>query len=170
VTRSSGPPSAGEAAHSHRRRSEVPSVRAREGHLEPNTTPTGRRFTDGAVAPTVIGKGTRVRGDIETGDAIEIRGVLEGDCVTSAHCIVHEGARVLGNIGATALVVAGEVEAGVLAAEKVELRASARVVATIRTRVIAIRDGAFYQGQIEDADEAGGPSLFKDRRRNPPQQ
>lgn len=113
----------------------------------------------------MIGRGTRVRGDLESGDAIEIHGHLEGDCQTSAHCVVHEGARVLGNIAAAALVVAGEVEAGLLSADKVELRATARVVATIRTRVIAIGDGAFYQGQIEDAEATGSPSLVKDRRR-----
>jgi cytoskeletal protein CcmA (bactofilin family) len=115
----------------------------------------------------VIGPGSRVRGDLESGDPIEIHGHLEGDCQTSAHCVVHEGARVLGNIAAAALVIAGEVEAGVLSADKVELRPSARVVATIRTRVIAIGDGAFFQGQIEDAESTSGPSLLKDRRRGP---
>jgi len=54
--------------------------------------------------------------------------------------VVHEGARVLGNIEAAALVVAGRVEAGLLEADKVELRASANVVAAIRARVLVIAD------------------------------
>lgn len=45
---------------------------------------------------------------------MEIRGTLEGDCQTSARCVVHEGGRVLGNIEAAALVVAGKVEGGLL--------------------------------------------------------
>ena len=140
----------------------------REGCLKPTTSPDGRRFTDGAQpAATVIGHGARVRGDMDSDGPVEIHGTLEGDCQTSAHCIVHEGARVLGNITAAALVVAGEVEAGVLWAEKVELRASARVVATIRAHVIAIRDGALYQGQIDKVDATGGPSFLKDRREGP---
>jgi len=93
---------------------------------------------------------------------------VEGDCQTSGHCIVHEGGRVVGNITAAALVVAGEVEAGVLGAQKVEIRASAKVLATIRARVVVIADGAYYEGQVEDADVAGGPSLLKDRRAAPP--
>jgi cytoskeletal protein CcmA (bactofilin family) len=36
-----------------------------------------------------------------------------------------------------------------ITAEKVEVRATAKVVATIRARVVAIQDGAFFQGQIE---------------------
>jgi cytoskeletal protein CcmA (bactofilin family) len=115
----------------------------------------------------VIERGTRILGNVATSDPIDIRGVLEGDCQTSAHCIVREGARVLGNIDAAALVVAGEVEAGLLQAEKVEVRASARVVATIRARVVAIADGAFFKGevQIETAPAASGPPLSKDRRK-----
>jgi cytoskeletal protein CcmA (bactofilin family) len=51
-----------------------------------------------------------------------------------------------------------------LVADKVELRATARVVGTIRARVIVIADGAFYQGDIEGAGNAGGPPILKDRR------
>ena len=80
---------------------------------------------------------------------VEIRGTLEGDIQTSAHCVVREGARVLGNIEASALLVAGEVEAGVLRAEKVEVRASAKVVAMIRSRVVVIADGAEFEGEVQ---------------------
>jgi cytoskeletal protein CcmA (bactofilin family) len=126
---------------------------------------TGRRFTDAVLqASTVISRGTKVRGDLESESPVYVQGVVEGDCHTSAHCLVHEGARVLGNISASAVVVAGEVEAGLIVAEKVEIRSTARVVATIRARVIAVNDGAFYEGQIDDIDVPGGPAIVKDRR------
>lgn len=81
--------------------------------------------------------------------------------------MVRDGARVLGNIDAAALLVAGEVEAGLLKAEKVEVRASARVRATIRARVVAIADGAFFQGEVEiEGAAASGPPLLKDRRKD----
>jgi cytoskeletal protein CcmA (bactofilin family) len=116
----------------------------------------------------VIGHGTRIRGDVASSDPVEIRGTLEGDCQTSAHCIVREGARVLGNIEAAALVVAGEVEAGLLRAEKVEVRASARVIATIQARVVAIADGALYKGevQMDGPHTTSGPTFFKDLRKS----
>ncbi len=116
----------------------------------------------------MIGRGTHFRGDVASSDPVDIRGVLEGDCQTSGHCIVREGARVLGNIDASALLVAGEVEAGLLQAEKVEVRASAKVLATIRARVVAIADGAFFQGAVEIAGaEAPSDSPMKDRRKGP---
>jgi len=92
---------------------------------------------------------------VRTDGPIEIRGTLEGDCQTEARCTVHEGGRVLGNIDAATLVVAGAVEAGLLTAEKVELRPSARVLAAIRARVVVMDDGAFFQGEI---DYSRGPS------------
>jgi cytoskeletal protein CcmA (bactofilin family) len=132
----------------------------------PSASPSDRRFTDLAhVLATQIGPGTFFRGDVNTTDPVEIRGTLEGDCRTSARCIVHEGGRVLGNIDAAALAVAGKVEAGLLSAEKVELHVTASVVATIRARVIVIADGAYFKGDIEGAAAAGGSPLMKDRRR-----
>ena len=106
----------------------------------------------------MIERGTRILGNVASSDPVDIRGVLEGDCQTSAHCIVREGASVLGNIDAVAILVAGKVDAGLLQAEKVEVRASARVLATIRARVVAIADGAFFQGavEIEGAQTASG--------------
>jgi cytoskeletal protein CcmA (bactofilin family) len=125
-----------------------------------------RRFTDQVSSfATQIGPGTLFRGDVNTTDPVEIRGTLDGDCRTSARCIVHEGGRVLGNIDAAALAVAGKVEAGVVTAEKVELYVTASVVATIRARVIVIADGAFFKGDIEGAAAASSTPLMKDRRR-----
>ena len=72
----------------------------------------------------------------------------------------------LGNIDAIALVVAGEVDAGLLKAEKVELLASARVLGVIWAGVVVIADGAFYKGEIENPEVAGAPPVLKDRRRS----
>jgi cytoskeletal protein CcmA (bactofilin family) len=130
----------------------------------PAPAPT-RRFTDAAERPvTVIGAGTHVRGDVVSSDPVEIRGTVEGDCRVGAHCAVTEGARVLGNIDATSLVISGEVEAGTLTAQKVEVRASARVRATIRAARVAIADGALYEGNLETQEPAGAALVFSERR------
>ncbi len=125
-----------------------------------------RRFTDTDSPSTLIGPRTALRGNLTGGDAVEIRGLLEGDCRTSAHCVVHEGARVHGNIEAAGVVVAGEIEAQALTADKVEIRASARVKASVTARVVTIADGAFYQGnvQMRGQDASNGPVFFKERR------
>jgi cytoskeletal protein CcmA (bactofilin family) len=125
-----------------------------------------RRFTDTDSPATVVGPGTSIHGDLTGGDAIEIRGLLEGDCRTSGHCVVSQGARVVGSIEATGIVVAGVIEGGALVADKVEIRASARVRASVTGRVVAIADGAFYEGkvQMEGQDAPSGAVFFKERR------
>jgi len=126
-----------------------------------------RRFTDAEErSATVIARGTFVRGDLAGSDPVDVRGTLEGDCRVSAHCTVREGARVLGNIDATALMIAGEVEAGTLTAEKIEIRASARVRATVRALRVAIADGALYEGDLQTQDPESGPLLFREKRKD----
>ncbi len=144
-----------------------PASKHAEALVEPLATPS-RRFTDASSPSTVIGAGTTVHGDVTGSDPVEIRGTLEGDCRISALCIVAEGARVLGNIEAEGLVVAGAIEAGKLAADRIELRPSALVRAAITARVVAIADGAFFQGdvQMRGPGAADGPMFFKDRRQS----
>jgi cytoskeletal protein CcmA (bactofilin family) len=137
--------------------------------LEKVPTSLNRRFTDTDSPATVVGPGTTVRGEVTGDDAVEIRGLLEGDCRTSGHCVVSEGARVVGSIEATGIVVAGVVEGGALVADKIEIRASARVRASVTGRVVAIGDGAFYEGrvQMEGPEAPGGAVFFKERRSGP---
>jgi cytoskeletal protein CcmA (bactofilin family) len=133
--------------------------------VEPTASQPGRRLTDLASPTTVIGAGTTVHGDVSGRDPIEIRGTVEGDCRLAGLCVVAEGGRVLGNIEAQGLVVSGEVEAGKLTVDRVELRATARVRGAITARVLAIADGAFYEGDVQmEPGAAGGPTYFKDRR------
>ena len=133
------------------------------------SSPPIRRLADTGSPATVVGAGTTVRGDLAGGDAVEIRGTLEGDCRTSGLCVVAQGGRVLGNVEAAGLVVAGEIEAGMLAAERIEIRAAARVRGSITARVVAIADGAFYQGDVQmlGPEAPAGPVYFKDRRKAP---
>jgi cytoskeletal protein CcmA (bactofilin family) len=135
--------------------------------VEPVTPLPSRRLTDTAERTTLIGAGTTVHGDLTGGDAVEIRGTLEGDCRIGGLCVVAEGGRVLGNVEAASLVVGGTVEAGTLTADRVEIRASARVSGTLTARVVAIADGAFYEGEVrmEGSGASSAPLYFKDRRK-----
>jgi cytoskeletal protein CcmA (bactofilin family) len=129
-----------------------------------------RRFTDTDSPGTVVGPGTTIRGEMTGGDPVEIRGLLEGDCRTSGSCVVSRGGRVVGSIEATGIAVAGVIEGRALVADKVEIRASAWVRASVTGRVVAIADGAFYQGEVqtEGEDALSGAVFFKERRSRPP--
>jgi cytoskeletal protein CcmA (bactofilin family) len=141
---------------------------------KPPTPPLGapespsRRFTD-AVDPktTVVGPGTRIKGELVSDDPVEIAGTLDGDARVSAHCHVRQGARVTGRVEAKSLVVEGHVSGPGLVADKLEIRSTARVESNVQARLVAIADGAFFEGEVR-MDEPGGPVTFKEKRRVEP--
>jgi len=135
--------------------------------VEPAPSQTGRRLTDASSPATVIGAGTTVHGDVSGREPLEVRGTVEGDCRIGGLCTVAQGGRVLGNIEADGLVVAGEIEAGKLTVDRIELRSTARVRGAITARVLAIADGAFYEGDVQmEPGASAGPTFFKDRRQS----
>ena len=135
---------------------------------EPTETNQTRRFTDSVEKyTTVIGPSITIRGELTGGDAVDVAGTLEGDSRVESHYRVREGARVAGRIEATSLVVAGEVSAPELVADKIEVGASGRVKANLDARVVAIAEGAVFDGSVHmRGGEAGsGPTTFKEQRK-----
>ncbi len=127
-----------------------------------------RRFTDAVDADaTVIGPGTQVKGELVAQGPVELAGLLDGDARVEAHLRVRPGARVTGRLEAKSLVVEGEVTGPSVAAERVEIGATARVRSNIRARVLAIAEGAFVKGDVH-MDDTGAPgtlTTFTEKRR-----
>ncbi len=119
------------------------------------TPSTDRRAPALERRVTVIAPGTTFRGELVSSDPVEVHGSLEGDAHVTARFTVGESGRVFGNIDAAVLVIAGEVNAGMLTAEKIELRATATVAATLRARIVAIAEGASFEGDVDNRDAPG---------------
>jgi cytoskeletal protein CcmA (bactofilin family) len=141
--------------------------------LEPSrptaTASPARRFTDSVDKPaTVIGPRTRIKGELSGSDPVDLAGTLEGDSRVRAHYRVRPGGKVVGEIEAASLVVEGEVLARDLTADKIEIGASARVLANLRARLVAIAEGAFFDGEVhmQGAEAGSGPVSFKDQRKS----
>jgi len=117
-----------------------------------------------AVPGTVIGPGTWIKGTLSGGDPVDLAGALEGPSNVTGLYRVREGARVAGDIVATSLVVEGDVSGRTLAAQKIEIGASARVRANLRASVVAIAEGAFFDGQVH-MQGGQGPVPFKEKRK-----
>jgi cytoskeletal protein CcmA (bactofilin family) len=126
-----------------------------------------RRFTDALdTQATVIAPGARFKGELSSDGSVELGGTLEGDAKVASHCRVRQGARVTGRVEAKSLVVEGEVDGPALVAEKIEIGATARVTSNIRARVVAIADGAFFEGEVrmDDTGAPGTPVSFTEKR------
>lgn len=127
-----------------------------------------RRLTDATeAAGTRIGSGFRIRGELTGGDAVDLAGTLEGNCSISAPCRVREGGRLVGDVSASSIVIEGEVSGRALVAERIEIGAAARVRARVRAKLVAIAEGAVFDGQVHMKGRrgAGGAMAFQEKRK-----
>ena len=109
----------------------------------------------------------RIKGTLTGDDPVDFAGTLEGDSQVTGHYLVRASGRIVGDVTAASLVVEGEVSGRTLVAEKVEIGAAARVRANVRARVVAIAEGAFFDGEVH-MDNREGPAdrlTFTEKRK-----
>jgi cytoskeletal protein CcmA (bactofilin family) len=121
-----------------------------------------------------LGSRVRIQGKIFSDQDLQVDGEVEGTVEVHGHNLtIGPRAKVRADIKAQNVSVVGTVEGTIEASERIELCSQCRVLGKIKTRRIAIKDGAFFKGNIEvmlpravapirPAPEA--PSTGRDRR------
>ena len=130
--------------------------RKRPGHAEPETAPQGLE-AEIRVPETVIAPGTTVRGTIQGRNAVRVGGFLEGQISIEDLAWIDRHGEVQGTVKAREVIVEGQVRGDIEASEKVEVRASGRVIGNIRCYTLAMAEGGFLQGQITMPGEGSQP-------------
>ena len=101
---------------------------------------------------TLVGVGTRVRGDIEFSGGCHVDGEVIGNLRATgpepAVLSISGSGRVEGSVAAQHLVVNGTVMGDVHAGERVELGATARVIGNVHYRLIEMAIGAEVNGKL----------------------
>ncbi|MDE2142248.1 MAG: polymer-forming cytoskeletal protein [Elusimicrobia bacterium] len=101
---------------------------------------------DAREGMTLIGEEAFFHGALAVKGSLRVEGVFEGDISDAVDVEVGAHGRILGNVAAETLVVAGEVVGNVVAARSVELFSSARMSGDIRTQKLRIDEGAVFDG------------------------
>lgn len=107
-----------------------------------------RRALDRMPAATVIGEGATFHGDLLGTQSYLVHGCVVGSCDITGHLVLGRTARWRGDIAAVHVIIAGEVEGSVRAHARLELRPGARVRGDLTSPVIALAEGARYDGRI----------------------
>ncbi len=122
-----------------------------------------KRFKAPKVS-TVIGKETRIKGDLEFQGGLHLDGRIEGSVsgiegATSSITVSEQG-RIEGDVRVDALVLNGTVVGDVHASERVELAPQARVTGTVYYQLLEMAMGAEVNGQLVHGDmlEAAVPA------------
>ena len=107
-----------------------------------------RAFTPPSDAPTVIGPGITLKGELQGEGALTVLGQFEGDIVLTGALHVGPEARVDANITATAIVVAGVVRGNLSADTRVDILPTGSLTGTVKSGSFAAADGATVKGEI----------------------
>jgi cytoskeletal protein CcmA (bactofilin family) len=123
-----------------------------------------RRATDNIVTYTTeIGPDAVFEGKLQGEGNYSIHGKVVGESDISGILLLETEGEWVGNVLADVVIIAGTVKGSVMAREKLELRVGGRVQGDLEAPVIAIAEGAVYDGKIKMA-KAANITRYKERR------
>jgi cytoskeletal protein CcmA (bactofilin family) len=97
---------------------------------------------------TILGPGSSVSGDIESGGFTRIDGSIRGNLNAKGRVVVGERARMKGNISGTTVTIGGVVCGNILASERIIILNTGLVLGDIITRRIQADDGCLLHGKV----------------------
>ncbi len=99
-----------------------------------------------------IGPSIHIKGDITASEPLTIAGSVDGSIKVQGHPLtVAAGGRVLADVVADTIVVAGSINGSLTAGERIVLAATAAIDGNLRAPAVAMADGAMVRGRIETA-------------------
>ncbi|MBN2409203.1 MAG: polymer-forming cytoskeletal protein [Candidatus Aminicenantes bacterium] len=118
------------------------------------------------VDPTesVVSVQSSFKGEIRGQSGAHILGSFEGHIHSEGLVRTGKAARIKGNIHSPYVILQGNLEGDICSARQVELRAQARMQGNIETKMLAIADGCFFEGQIRMAGPEDQPVRFNEKR------
>jgi cytoskeletal protein CcmA (bactofilin family) len=107
---------------------------------------------------TVIGSTASFQGTVQADGSIRIDGVFEGTIETAGNLIIGDQAKILADIVAHNVSVAGAVK-GNISANRVEILESGRIWGDLTVNSFTLDDGGFVSGQVNMHTDMSPPML-----------
>ena len=108
-----------------------------------------------------IGASVVIKGNITAGEDLAITGRVEGDIrLTAGELMLAPGSHVVGDIAAPSVVVHGNVQGNLTAANRADVRPGATVVGSIAAPTLIVADGARLNCRV-DMPAATRPHLVQ---------
>ena len=104
-----------------------------------------------AFATTLIGESMRIKGEIRSGEELQLNGEVEGKMDLERGLTIGPKAKVVADIRAKEVIVHGSVKGNVDTSQRIVLRSGANLVGDVKTAGIVIEDGAYFKGGIDIA-------------------
>ncbi len=91
--------------------------------------------------------GSHIQGELNFEDTFRLEGKVTGNIKSQGDLVVGEHGEVDGEIQVGQLFVSGTIKGTIEASGRVELTAGCRVTASIKSPVLVIEDGAYFEGR-----------------------
>lgn len=99
---------------------------------------------------TIIGPGSRIKGDISVQGGLRVDGAVEGKVISTGQLIVgKEGVIKAPTIEASSANIGGTIEGDITAHDRARLEPTARVTGNLVTSVLIIEEGAIFRGNSD---------------------
>jgi cytoskeletal protein CcmA (bactofilin family) len=98
---------------------------------------------------TVLSSDVEFKGSLKFGDELRINGKFEGELSSSGTVHVGSQGEVKAEITVGAAVLEGQVNGNITAADRVELRSTARMVGDIKASKLVVEEGVVFVGRCE---------------------
>jgi len=95
---------------------------------------------------TVIGPNCHINGTLQSDGGIRIEGVFQGDIDTAGNLVIGETAKVIAEISANNVSIAGAVK-GNISGNRVEILETGKVWGDLRVNSLLLNEGAYLRGQ-----------------------
>ncbi len=116
---------------------------------------------------TLIGKDTVIDSSLmKSKSSVQVNGVLNGNIECEASVVVGQTGKVVGNVKAAFLLVAGTIEGQVDVTHQLHVNKTARILGDIHCGSIIIDDGAILNGSftMTDKSKAASDTNKKDKK------
>ena len=123
---------------------------------QPNADLTPRRRADSQTV-SIIAPDLVINGDLQTEGVIRVEGRISGNVTAGFQILLSQGGVIEGDLATREAVLAGIVHGSVVAAERVEVQASAQVHGDIVTPRLLIQEGGHINGAIRMESEGPSP-------------
>ncbi|MBN1781421.1 polymer-forming cytoskeletal protein [bacterium] len=112
---------------------------------------------------TIIGKGTKIKGNLNVQNSLRIDGSVVGDVHSTDTVIVGKDGEVQGQVKGKHVLLAGRVKGNIIASERVYLESKASIQGDIRATRLVVDEGAIFDGKCNMGE---GKSLLQQDNQN----
>ncbi len=105
------------------------------------------KTNDDKKVDTIIGKETKMSGNLAAKGTIRVDGTFDGDIDTESNVLIGQGAYVKGFVKCSSAVLAGKLEGNVEAEMRLDIHATGVLLGDAVVSTLAVEDGAVFDGQ-----------------------